>query len=190
MGVSSDSSGSKSDSSDAFYQGCIRIHYHPYDSVDINEVYPNIFISDEGTAKNKNYLVSIGITHVVNTAEGHLMGFVNTCSKFYQSAGISYKGIHLADLAMSDASKYFKEVADYMDKALRAGGKILVHCVMGISRSGTMVLVYLMMKKNMTAVEAMTTVRQKRNIHPNDGFIHQLARLDNKLIRKRRSMSP
>ncbi|BES91208.1 phosphatase [Nesidiocoris tenuis] len=158
--------------------------------MDINEVYPNIFISDETTARSKGYLQSIGITHVVNAAEGHLMGFVNTSSQFYQGSGITYKGINLADLSMADASKYFKEVANFIDNALNSGGKVLVHCLMGISRSGTMVLAFLMLKRGMTAVEAMTTVRRKRNIHPNDGFIHQLAKLDNKLQRKRKSASP
>ena len=37
-------------------------------------------------------------------------------------------------------------------------GKVLVNCLMGMSRSSTCVLAYLMLRQNMTAVEALTEV--------------------------------
>lgn len=63
----------------------------------------------------------------------------------------------------------------------KLAGKILVHCFMGISRSSTIACAYLMLKKKMSAVEAIQTLRQNRAIYPNDGFLQQLADLDNKL---------
>ena len=56
---------------------------------------------------------------------------------------------------------------------------------MGMSRSSTCVLAYLMLRQNMTAVEALTEVRRHRDIRPNDGFLRQIADLDNKLRRER-----
>jgi protein-tyrosine phosphatase len=38
-------------------------------------------------------------------------------------------------------------------------GRVLVNCQMGMSRSSTCVLAYLMLRQNMTAVEALTEVR-------------------------------
>ena len=38
-----------------------------------------------------------------------------------------------------------------------------------------------MMKKSMSAAEAMTMVREVRLIFPNNGFLKQIARLDNEL---------
>ena len=64
-------------------------------------------------------------------------------------------------------------------------GKVLVNCLMGMSRSSTCVLAYLMLRQNMTAVEALTEVRRHREVRPNDGFLRQLADLDNKLRRER-----
>ncbi|QQP33170.1 Uncharacterized protein FKW44_024460, partial [Caligus rogercresseyi] len=46
-----------------------------------------------------------------------------------------------------------------------------------MSRSSTCVLAYLMLRQNMTAVEALS--------EPNDGFLRQLADLDNRLRRER-----
>ena len=42
-----------------------------------------------------------------------------------------------------------------------------------------------MLRQNMTAVEALTEVRRHREVRPNDGFLRQLADLDNKLRRER-----
>ena len=53
----------------------------------------------------------------------------------------------------------------------------------------TCVLAYLMMRQNMTAVEALTEVRRHREVRPNEGFLRQLADLDNKLRRERGQLS-
>lgn len=54
----------------------------------------------------------------------------------------------------------------------------MVHCVMGRSRSATLVLAYLMVEKGLTVVEAIVHVRQRRCILPNRGFLKQLRTLD------------
>lgn len=69
--------------------------------------------------------------------------------------------------------------------AVQFTGKVLVHCMMGISRSSTCAIVYLMINRKMTASDAIRTVRLRRDIRPNDGFLQQLADLDNELRRER-----
>lgn len=66
-----------------------------------------------------------------------------------------------------------------------ASGKVLVHCMMGISRSATCALAYLMINRKMSAVDAIRTMRMRRDVRPNDGFLQQLADLDNELRRER-----
>nr|ACO12051.1 Dual specificity protein phosphatase 3 [Lepeophtheirus salmonis] len=150
-----------------------------------DEVFPGIHVGDKGAAKNAFYLKKVGISHVLNTAEGTRNGLVDTNAKFYKPFGINYKGLKLLDVAQTNISMYFQEVSDYIDEALRNGGKVLVNCMMGMSRSSTCVPAYLMLRQNMTAVEALTEVRKHRDIRPNDGFLRQLADLDNKLRRER-----
>lgn len=61
-------------------------------------------------------------------------------------------------------------------------GKVYVHCRMGISRSATLVLAYLMIKRDFSAQGAVRTVRRHREIIPNDGFLQQLCNLNEELI--------
>jgi protein-tyrosine phosphatase len=150
-----------------------------------DEVFPGLHLGDRGAAKNTFYLKKIGVTHVLNTAEGTRVGLVDTNQNYYKPFGIKYKGLKLLDVAQTNISMYFAEVAEYIDEALKSGGKVLVNCLMGMSRSSTCVLAYLMLRQNMTAVEALTEVRRHREVRPNDGFLRQLADLDNKLRRER-----
>ncbi|XP_046752341.1 dual specificity protein phosphatase 3 isoform X2 [Diprion similis] len=154
-------------------------------SVDCDEVCPNIYIGDAATAKNKKYLKMLGITHVLNTAEGKRFGFVDTDANYYKDTTMKYMGLPLADLPSTCINQYFHAAATFIEEAVSTGGKAFVHCMMGMSRSATCVLAYLMIKEQMLASKAIQTVRSNRDIHPNDGFLRQLAELDNQLRRQR-----
>lgn len=65
-------------------------------------------------------------------------------------------------------------------------GKVLVHCHVGVSRSATLVLAYLMLKQNLTLVEAICAVKESRGVIPNRGFLRQLIKLDEQLFGKHR----
>lgn len=64
-------------------------------------------------------------------------------------------------------------------------GKILVSSEMGISRSAVLVAAYLMIYHHMTILEALMTLRKKRAIYPNDGFLKQLRELNEQLLEER-----
>lgn len=57
---------------------------------------------------------------------------------------------------------------------------------MGISRSATLVLAYLMLYHHLTLLKAIEVVIKKRAIYPNRNFLAQLVDLDTRLRRKRR----
>ncbi|XP_020287764.1 dual specificity protein phosphatase 3 isoform X2 [Pseudomyrmex gracilis] len=167
-----------------------NLHHWEYlraqQEIDCDEVYPGIYIGNGTTAKNKRYLKTLGITHILNAAEGKRFGFVNTDSNYYADTTMKYLGLPIKDLPTADISEYFHVTASFIDEALTRGGKAFVHCMQGVSRSATCVIAYLMIKKNMLAVDAINLLRTNRDIHPNSGFLRQLAHLDNQLRRQRR----
>lgn len=74
-------------------------------------------------AKNTFYLKKIGVTHVLNTAEGSTIGFVDTNAAFYKPFGITYKGLPLLDVAQTNIAMYFNQAADFIHEAISSGGK-------------------------------------------------------------------
>ncbi|XP_033638813.1 dual specificity protein phosphatase 3-like [Asterias rubens] len=147
-----------------------------------DEVYPDIYISERSFATNKISLKQVGITHIVNAAQGtSKFGHVNTDEEFYKDTGISFYAIKAVDVIGFNISPFLEAASDFIDNALTNKGKVLVHCVEGFSRSTTVVIAFLMIKRNMDAREALRVVLTKREVCPNDGFMKQLCELNRKL---------
>ncbi len=136
-----------------------------------------------GSARNKAFLKMLGITHVVNCAEGKGFTMVSTGDCFYADVGIKYIGIHVLDIPQTQISAHFHECANFIEKAILEGGRVLVHCYVGLSRSATIAISYLMIKRGMTAEEALRAIGRNRKIRPNDGFLRQLLALESELSR-------
>ncbi|TNN82424.1 Dual specificity phosphatase DUPD1 [Liparis tanakae] len=151
----------------------------------VNEVWPNLYIGDAATARHKSLLVDLGITHVVNAADGPL--HIDTGPHFYKDTSIRYHGVEAADCKEFDLSPFFTETADFIHDALQLNGKVLVHCARGISRSATLALAFLMIREGLSLVEAVEAVRRHRNILPNVGFLNQLCHLDSSLALQRKT---
>lgn len=165
-----------------FRQGKASISM-PLRSVD--EVYENVFVGGEQSAKDKGDLKQLGVTHVLNCAQGTKFFHVNTSQDFYRGENIKFCGLEVSDFPQSDIKQHFDTAVKFMDEALaQENGKVLVHCVQGFSRSATVAIAYLMMRKGMTVEEAGKTVRQKREVGPNNGFLKQLIALDEELQKK------
>ncbi|XP_063109671.1 serine/threonine/tyrosine-interacting-like protein 2 [Cavia porcellus] len=150
---------------------------------EVDEVWPNIFIAEKSVAVNKGRLKRLGITHILNAAHGT---GVYTGPEFYTGLEIQYLGVEVDDFPEVDISQHFRKAAEFLDEALLTyRGKVLVSSEMGISRSAVLVAAYLMIFHNMAILEALMTMRKKRAIYPNDGFLKQLRELNEKLMEER-----
>ncbi|CAN9498403.1 unnamed protein product [Ophioblennius macclurei] len=149
----------------------------------VDEVWPNIFIAEKSVAVNKARLKRMGITHILNAAHGT---GVYTTQSFYAGMNIQYMGIEVDDFVDADISGHFRPTAEFLDEALLTHkGKVLVVSMMGVSRSAILVASYLMIFQHMSIMEALTSMRKKRAINPNEGFIKQLRELNEVLMEER-----
>lgn len=143
---------------------------------------------------NKLGLWQLGVTHVLNAAHGKLCCKGN--EDFYGTT-VKYYGVPANDLPTFDLSPFFHPAAEFIHCALSSGGKlshgfiktwrwnetgkVFVHCAVGVSRSATLVLAYLMIHHHHTLLSSVRCVQQKRWIFPNRGFLKQLITLDQNL---------
>ncbi|CAL8282901.1 unnamed protein product [Merluccius merluccius] len=150
----------------------------------LDRVLPRIYVGDMYAAKDKRTLHAHRITHVLNAADGKFN--VNTGARFYRDTKITYHGVEAFDVPSFNMSRFFAPAADFIKNALSSPtAKVLVHCVMGQSRSSTLVLAYLMIHENRTLADAIRAVSAGRNISPNAGFLEQLRQLDKELNSRR-----
>jgi protein-tyrosine phosphatase len=125
------------------------------------------------TAITQQRLVRHGITHVINSTKD-----VPT----FNVPGIQTTRINVDDHPYARLDAHFDRVADAISHVCSRGGKVLVLCVVGVSRSATLCIVYLMKYHKLTLVQAHEYVRKRRPIiRPNSGFWRQLIEYERKL---------
>lgn len=97
-------------------------------------------------------LQKLGVTHVLNLAEGTSFMHVNTSVEFYTGTGIMYHGIKANDTVQFNISAFFEEGADFIDKALahnNGKGEFILPFdmwpVLMLSLSHILITVYLML---------------------------------------------
>ncbi|CAG8769285.1 16571_t:CDS:2, partial [Cetraspora pellucida] len=79
---------------------------------------------------------------------------------------------------------YFEETYMFIQNVLDQEDKsVLVHCEMGISRSPTVVIAYIMRSQKKSLKDALAFVKEKRSVtRPNTGFYEQLKKFESGLL--------
>ena len=115
------------------------------------------------------------MTHVINVSVEHQCPFPER---------IKYLHIELEDVEDVSLKDHFEEAIRLIESAFEyTANRVLVHCNLGISRSSTIVLAYLMKTYNATLVEAFKFLRHRRPVVcPNIGFIRQLVDFERELF--------
>ncbi|KAL4284043.1 hypothetical protein GQ457_16G027170 [Hibiscus cannabinus] len=140
------------------------------------QIEEGLFLGSLGDASNKSALKSSNVTHILTVANLSVPSYPNE---------FVYKIIEVADREDTNLMQYFDECFGFIDEAKRLGGGVLVHCFMGISRSATVVIAYLMKKHGMRFSRALEHVKRRRpQVSPNPGFVLQLQHFE-KTLRSR-----
>ncbi|KRG07666.1 dual specificity protein phosphatase 19 [Drosophila mojavensis] len=89
---------------------------------------------------------------------------------------VKCKHLPCLDMPETNILQYVLPVAiDFIEEARAAKGCVLVHCNAGVSRSASVVIGYLMNRRDMRFEEAYNLVKSWRPcIQPNAGFMQQL----------------
>lgn len=118
-----------------------------------------------------------GITHILSVLSDPI-------SSDYLE-GYTHKQIDVTDEETSNLLQFFPETNEFIDSVLfplnepetskKHQGAILIHCAQGVSRSGAVIIAYLMYKYKLKYPQALHAVTRKvPGVDPNDGFKHQL----------------
>ena len=119
---------------------------------------------------------NLGITHVVNAT----MQVADLNAQDIQTTRVL-----VSDVPQASLDAYFDKVADKIETVRKAGGRVLVHCMAGVSRSPSLCIAYLMKYQRMTLLNSYNHVKARRAIiRPNEGFFKQLIAYEKKLFGK------
>ena len=128
----------------------------------------SVFISSYHAAKDLEILRAVGITHILNLAPAR------QCPNLYVD-DFTYCAIPLPDNPCTDLAGYLPEAVEFIDSAVKEGGKVLVHCLRGKSRAPTIACAYLISILTFPTDKALKLLKKKQPFaDPNFGFISQL----------------
>lgn len=104
-----------------------------------------------------------GITHVLNLAREQM-------PIEEKRSDVVFVTIPMNDDHQEDLYERLMEAHTFINNAKKQGGKVLVHCRRGISRSPTIVVSYLMKYNHMTYEQALAFVEARRHVSLNLAF--------------------
>ncbi len=114
----------------------------------IDEIIPGLFLGNAAAALNKQQLFDLGVTHVVTAAVSD--GFGALFPSHFQ-----YLEVLIEDNRDAPIATHLPSTADFIDAAMAAHGRVFVHCKVGTSRSASIVLHFLVAKRDFTLLKAL-----------------------------------
>jgi atypical dual specificity phosphatase len=74
---------------------------------------------------------------------------------------------------------HIKSVNTFINHVENIQGRVLVHCIAGVSRSVSLIIMYMISNYKICLLTAYNHIKSLRGfIHPNDGFKAQLAKFE------------
>jgi dual specificity MAP kinase phosphatase len=161
-------------------------------------------------AANAYMLHALGITHVVSVGECALIPPPTDSSPGKMPSPIVVHGVSerqgnlyteeregrikvldikgVCDDGIDTLEPQLAPVCEWIDRAREQGGKVLVHCRVGVSRSATVTIAYVMKYLGISLAEAYLIVRSRRLsvlIQPNMRLLYNLCGWEVKLAHER-----
>ncbi|KAJ7166848.1 phosphatases II [Mycena filopes] len=138
-------------------------------SNDLDAIIPNkLYLGNLRAARSSRSLAEHRITHILSVCGDPIPAEV-------PQSGFHHMRISVEDVDYADLLIHLPSACRFIDQIVRGRGRILVHGVLGLSRSATVVAAYLMRSQRISATRALETTRGVREeIWPSPGFQEQL----------------
>ncbi|EPT05182.1 phosphatases II [Fomitopsis schrenkii] len=135
------------------------------------EILPGLLLGPLQVSKSLQTLQQFGVTHIVCIRDAKEAFSVRP--RFPER--FHYMVLDVQDNEEQNLIRLFPQAKQFIDGAISAGGRVLVHCNGGISLSPAFVVMYVMQQHNLSWEDALHLVQNRRYcISPNGGFISQL----------------
>jgi hypothetical protein len=128
-----------------------------------------LFIGDYSAACDRDIIASNQIRAIVNCGYELKNVFQVT---------VAYKTLPLDDTDDAPLLEYVSDATKFINDHRMQGENVLVHCMMGKSRSAAVAMAYLIQNRQLQVQEAFDFLKSKRSVvQPNFGFLQQLHKL-------------
>lgn len=156
----------------ALAYGRVRGLVQPWVSTEfnVNQIEDGVYIGDIASAYNEKELKNLGITHIITAVLG-----VHPESSFSDPKAFKYLNVPVRDVNGENMKQHLPTTNAFIEEALLSGGKVLVHCVCGVSRSATIVAAWIMSKHGYGVEETIDLLKSRRGcVNPIPAFREQL----------------
>ncbi|ESN90405.1 hypothetical protein HELRODRAFT_70673, partial [Helobdella robusta] len=133
----------------------------------MTELADGLFMGNQKHADDHDLLKRYRITHVVNCAGNSKLAITNPSYPFFKQQSKDNYNI----------SAHFMRAIEFLDQSEKEGGRALVHCNLGVNRSGAIVAAFLMNRYKMNLLRTIDYLKRKRTVVlSNRGFRKQLVK--------------
>merc|ERR1712228_416531 len=117
---------------------------------------------------NWNVIKYLNITHIINATAN--------IPNHFNEHNVKYLNVKVDDANSAQINQYFDPTNKFLDDVMnRDECRVLVHCQMGVSRSASIMIAYIMQRNKCSFEEAFKYVKNCRScICPNESFEAQL----------------
>ena len=151
-----------------YYRYRSHLNMHP------SQIFNWLYLGSYRNACDVKDLKNLQINYILNCAI--------ECENKNLPSDINVFHAKINDYPYFQISSYFEKTNSFINKAKLSGRNILIHCQLGISRSTTCLIAYMIKYLGYTTLSALQHIKRKRpQVMPNFGFIHQLKNYENKL---------
>ncbi|CAG9310001.1 unnamed protein product [Blepharisma stoltei] len=142
-----------------------------------NEIIPKfLYLGSHFHAENYDVIKILNITHIINATRN--------VKNAFKGQGVKYCRVFVEDNAKEKISYHFHKAFKFIEEAKQineAGGQtaVLVHCAQGVSRSATIVAMFLMKEYDISFEQSAEYLKKQRFVvEPNQGFVKQLKQFE------------